>query len=695
MFECQVATVYKAGRFAKYISDFGSSSLADILPALARMGRRPYSAKAKREQLRSKRAVTSARDCSSSTSDGLPRNASNSLQQAHQQQQSLSRPQNILQHSSSSQSVLQQSSSLGTQRRTSQRRQKQDNVMRYRLTFAADSEEERAAARARAFISVSLQPHACVDPAEQSHPSLEKRTMSVFDVRPKDDAIYAGPKRPAWSYADNIEDLEARETREFSRWMLAVEKDTLDAAFFEQNLETWRQLWRVEERSDILLLVADIRYPALHFVPGLYHYITTDLRKQMVLALNKCDLVHEKLLAAWKSYFLSEFPNLSVALFSSFPDAKLHPSDANSELLSKREQRMARSRLSAWGADQLLAAVNKLQIPAHKQAYLQEWRALLEKSGTSDEARAPESKPKTSHSDGISGVSNVSSSDAGNDETSSVNDDESGDENKVQDDMVTIGVIGHPNSGKSSLINGIFGKKVVSTSRTPGHTKHLQTMFLSPHVRLCDCPGLVFPGKAARELQVLAGMFPISQLREPYAVVKFLADRVPLVSLLNLEAEVPKIEAENEDPFLQASGWTAWKICEAWAFKRGFRTAKAARLDVFRAANSILRLALDGRIVLATVPPGYSSKAVDFDLSESCHYSLTVLDMSTGCSKSCRRTSLGGRYCSSNSTSDAESSDSSECGESDEDDDEDDEDDENGGVAASGGMFAALGEFED
>jgi len=45
----------------------------------------------------------------------------------------------------------------------------------------------------------------------------------------------------------------------------------------------------------------------------------------------------------------------------------------------------------------------------------------------------------------------------------------------------------------------------------------------------------------------------------------------------------------------------------AWALKRGFLTAKACRPDVYRAANHILRLALDGRINLSLRPPGFTA----------------------------------------------------------------------------------------
>jgi ribosome biogenesis GTPase A len=35
----------------------------------------------------------------------------------------------------------------------------------------------------------------------------------------------------------------------------------------------------------------------------------------------------------------------------------------------------------------------------------------------------------------------------------------------VEEGVLTIGTLGHPNVGKSSLINSLIGKKVVSVSR--------------------------------------------------------------------------------------------------------------------------------------------------------------------------------------------------------------------------------------
>lgn len=125
-------------------------------------------------------------------------------------------------------------------------------------------------------------------------------------------------------------------------------------------------------------MVVDVRFPALHFVPDLYHYVAEDLGKGVVLALNKCDLVPLDTLEAWKRVFKHAYPKLSLALFSSYPDAKLSASQYNSDLLSRRERQMARSKLSAWGADQLLAALRSLNLEPAKMQYLEEWRNRTE-----------------------------------------------------------------------------------------------------------------------------------------------------------------------------------------------------------------------------------------------------------------------------------------------------------------------------
>lgn len=49
-----------------------------------------------------------------------------------------------------------------------------------------------------------------------------------------------------------------------------------------------------------------------------------------------------------------------------------------------------------------------------------------------------------------------------------------------------------------------------------------------------------------------------------------------------------------------------------WAIKRGFITARAGRPDTYRAANHLLRMALDGKICLALRPYGFTeNKSMD------------------------------------------------------------------------------------
>ena len=61
---------------------------------------------------------------------------------------------------------------------------------------------------------------------------------------------------------------------------------------------------------------------------------------------------------------------------------------------------------------------------------------------------------------------------------------------------VTVGVIGPPNVGKSSIINSLKRSKVAAVGNTPGVTTGVQEVHLDKHLRLVDSPGVVFSAAA-------------------------------------------------------------------------------------------------------------------------------------------------------------------------------------------------------
>lgn len=56
---------------------------------------------------------------------------------------------------------------------------------------------------------------------------------------------------------------------------------------------------------------------------------------------------------------------------------------------------------------------------------------------------------------------------------------------------ITAGVIGYPNTGKSSIINLLVGKKVAGVGSDAGFTKGLQKLRLSSDILLLDSPGVI------------------------------------------------------------------------------------------------------------------------------------------------------------------------------------------------------------
>jgi nuclear GTP-binding protein len=57
---------------------------------------------------------------------------------------------------------------------------------------------------------------------------------------------------------------------------------------------------------------------------------------------------------------------------------------------------------------------------------------------------------------------------------------------------ITVGVIGFPNVGKSSVINSLKRSKACTVGSTPGVTKTAQEIHLDKNIKLLDCPGIIF-----------------------------------------------------------------------------------------------------------------------------------------------------------------------------------------------------------
>lgn len=177
----------------------------------------------------------------------------------------------------------------------------------------------------------------------------------------------------------------------------------------------------------------------------------------------------------------------------------------------------------------------------------------------------------------------------------------------------TIGLVGHPNAGKSSLINALAGRKVVSVSSTPGHTKHLQTIFLNQHTRFCDCPGLVFPTTGVPyPLQVLGGQVNTAQVRETFSTLAYVGMRYPLERAYSLDSHSLSASFSSSMSIIDrtkslkemgaAQRWSGFGLAEAYAVKRGYYTKKE-RPDAHRAGNEILRDLQTGKVPFAVSPP--------------------------------------------------------------------------------------------
>ncbi|EER45503.1 nucleolar GTP-binding protein [Histoplasma capsulatum var. duboisii H88] len=93
--------------------------------------------------------------------------------------------------------------------------------------------------------------------------------------------------------------------------------------------------------------------------------------------------------------------------------------------------------------------------------------------------------------------------------------------------QISVGFIGYPNTGKSSIINTLRKKKVCTVAPIPGETKVWQYITLMKRIYLIDCPGVVPPSNNDTEEDILLrGVVRVENVENPEQYIPGVLKRV-------------------------------------------------------------------------------------------------------------------------------------------------------------------------
>ncbi|KZT65722.1 P-loop containing nucleoside triphosphate hydrolase protein [Daedalea quercina L-15889] len=160
---------------------------------------------------------------------------------------------------------------------------------------------------------------------------------------------------------------------------------------------------------------------------------------------------------------------------------------------------------------------------------------------------------------------------------------------------VTVGVVGYPNVGKSSLINTLKRAKVCAVAAQPGHTKELQTIQLERGLKVIDSPGVVFDdddfddGKGkSRSNVLLRNVVKVEDINDPIALVEEILGRTDsetLKKIYNLPEIGPTLQ------FLTMLSLTTGRLL------------KGGTPDILSAARTVLTDWNHQKIPYYSIPP--------------------------------------------------------------------------------------------
>jgi len=421
------------------------------------------------------------------------------------------------------------------------------------------------------------------------------------------------PRRPKWDANTTPEVLDEREKVSFLLWRKKLaklqENDSVLLTPFEKNIEIWRQLWRVIERSDIVVQILDCRNPLLYLCEDLINYVDQEFegKKMNLILLNKADFLTTEQRKMWAEYFRqreiksiffsalienenikhvsrrkSETENELAESNSDDPNSDAHKSENVNKPPFADEADVVRGLATNLKLDSDREEPDEIKI-YDKHELLDAWHEMLMRhesfksrdtnSGTLSAAKSDSDDPYPAprHSE-LSIVSRP----------------------------MTVGLVGYPNVGKSSTINALLSAKRTAVSATPGKTKHFQTFLIDRDMMLCDCPGLVFPNFVSNKSEmVINGILPIDQMKDYVGPVRMIVDRIPRGFFEEIYGLAFELDAKQNI--------VAEDLLNSYGFMRGYMTARGLP-DISRAARKICKDYINGKILYCEPPPNVDKK---------------------------------------------------------------------------------------
>ncbi|KAK7272520.1 hypothetical protein RJT34_29169 [Clitoria ternatea] len=153
---------------------------------------------------------------------------------------------------------------------------------------------------------------------------------------------------------------------------------------------------------------------------------------------------------------------------------------------------------------------------------------------------------------------------------------------------ISVGFVGYPNVGKSSVINTLRTKNVCKVAPIPGETKVWQYITLTKRIFLIDCPGVVYHNKDSETDVVLKGVVRVTNLKD---AADHIGEVLKRVKKEHLQRAYKIKEWDDENDFLL-------QLCKSTG-----KLLKGGEPDLMTAGKMVLHDWQRGKIPFFVPPP--------------------------------------------------------------------------------------------